>query len=361
MKIVHVTETAISGVATFLRIFAEAKPCGWDNVFVVPDGQRENIGPIAHSEPYPGKDRGGALTLAMIRAALAARKDHAPDLMVFHSSFSLLALAAVRAAGYRGPALYIPHSWSISMFEDKSAAKARLVRLVEGNLARLADAVVNVSDAERAMVGALGYGGRQEMIENPALPTDADARSDMFADEPDAVHLLFVGRFDRQKAYDLLLEGFAAARAQRPDLRLHLIGGHVRTQDARALPEGASVVGWVAKDDIDDYYRSADALIIPSRWEGLPIVIPEALANGTPVLCSRRSGMDTLIEPGVTGEHFECDARGIEKCLVALDKDNLKARRAAAKASYEQRFSIARWRGQMEALITDVVAGKAAR
>ena len=101
-------------------------------------------------------------------------------------------------------------------------------------------------------------------------------------------------------------------------------------------------MGWVSLDDVDSWYSSADALVVSSRWEGLPLVIPESLRNGTPVIISRRSGMQELISEGVSGVSFDLSVRELTKVLLSLQKEELNMMRSACRDLYESRYSMDR-------------------
>lgn len=354
MRILNVCETARGGVGIYQNDIAGLRRPGLEMHHLVPEQDADFLDPNLDLHVFDRPRRGAGAVRAMLAAFRRVLRDLDPDICFFHSSFSLAALALMRAGGDRRPALYCPHGWAVLGYGDH-ALKARAVRGVEGRLSALADRVICVSEHERALARNLGYRGRFTVVENGVPDAPPDVAGDLFAAEFDRLHLLFVGRQDRQKGFDLLAS--ALTGAARPDLRLHVIGGAVRGGGpAVAVPEGVDMVGWVARDDVDRWYRSADALIVPSRWEGLPLVIPEALRNGTPVLCSDRSGMDGLIEDGRTGAVFPLEGPALTGLLTRLDKGRLRAMRPACRAAYEARFTVGRMRSQIEAVFDEVLA-----
>ncbi len=354
VRVLHVCETASGGVATYLSLLAQMPASEVEQRLVLPQTHAVQLGPMATAHVYKAKGRG---PMALLRMVLAQRREIArwrPDVVFFHSSFALAGLAALRLSGRRIAAIYCAHGWAVARYAPKGL-KQRIVRAIEGRLGGLADAVVNVSESDLNLARAFGYRGRQIVVENAVCAPDATARDDLFAAEPAALHLLFVGRFDRQKGLDLLLAAFAQARQERPDLRLHIMGAAVRNDAGGfSLPQGATFVGWVAPARIDDWYRSADAVIVPSRWEGLPLVIPEALRNGTPVICSTNSGMAALIDEGVTGQSFPLDVNALTAVLTGLDRKTLHAMRPAARAAWAARFRPERLQAQMLSLYQEL-------
>ena len=99
--------------------------------------------------------------------------------------------------------------------------------------------------------------------------------------------LLFVGAIQARK--DPLAAAAAAAGAGLP---LVAVGPEKEPQLARELrAQGVDVRGWVEKDDLAELYRGAEALILPSRYEGFGVPVLEAMASGTPVVCSRDAAL----------------------------------------------------------------------
>ena len=343
MKILHVCETCKGGIGTYFSLLHRFPPKGVENSFLIPNFHAGSLADDLPLSTYAATKRGVGCILAMCRALRRFLKSANPDAVFFHSSLSLLGLVFVRVIGWRGVAIYAAHGWAGAR-ERKSKLSLRIVRWFEARLVAQANLVVNVSEADAIFAQRQGYKGHHVIIENAVADVRAGQISARAAKD-DTISLLFVGRFDEQKGIDILLEAFAAARKRRSDLHLLLVGGAVRGDAALlSLPEGASAVGWVKTDEIDQYYAAADALVVPSRWEGLPLVIPEALRNGTPVLCSRRSGMEKLINEGRSGYSFEPDASALADLFCSLGRDWLTRSRTEARSQYESRFDIAVWR-----------------
>ena len=95
-------------------------------------------------------------------------------------------------------------------------------------------------------------------------------------------YLLFVGAIQARKDPLAALDAADAA-----GLPLVVAGPEKEPQLARALRDrGADVRGWVAQDELAELYRGADALVLPSRFEGFGVPVLEAMASGTPVVLS---------------------------------------------------------------------------
>jgi len=342
LKILHTCETAMGGVGVYQKYLAGMDSVSVDQIFLMPEPHAGIMEGDPRVVTYPVSKRGPSAVLSQIRHLSQLMRRERPDVVVFHSTFSLFALFAARLfrlTRRRPRMLYFAHGWAADQY---SGTKHWLVRTVEGNLCGLADLVVNVSQNDLDTARQKGYRGRQVLIENAVPDRTDEGQCVHFANAAEKLHLLFVGRFDRQKGLDVLLAALARAQEQRPDLQLHVIGGAVRGGDQAELPAGVHMVGWVPRNEVDRWYGSADALVVPSRWEGLPLVIPEALRNGTPVLVSRRSGMAKLFDEGVQGISFDLQVDALAKTLVSLDRERLRAMRPACRILYQERYSIER-------------------
>ncbi len=119
----------------------------------------------------------------------------------------------------------------------------------------------------------------------------------------DTLVLGHVGRFMFQKNHSFLLETFSALHEQRPDSVLLLIGeGELEPairQKARELfPDGA-VRFLGVRQDVNALYSAMDVFCLPSFYEGFPVVLLEAQANGLPCVISDQVSAEAAIHPNV--------------------------------------------------------------
>ncbi len=138
--------------------------------------------------------------------------------------------------------------------------------------------------------------------------------------EAEATLFLYVGRLDREKCLEVLLQ--ALARLDRHDLQLVMVGQgrHRRALAAlaQALHLGRRAVfpGYVPTADLPALLNSADLFAMPSDAELLSIATLEAMATGRPILAADARALPELVRPGVNGILFrpgdpESAARGI--------------------------------------------------
>ena len=134
-----------------------------------------------------------------------------------------------------------------------------------------------------------------------ALPLDLSVLNIV----PESPVILSVGRLDRQKDPLLLLESFSILRSSIPNLHLVYAGdGILKTElleviTQKHLEKFVHVLGWRA--DVPSLLKAADVLVLCSRWEGMPNVVLEAFAAGTPVVATKVEGVSDLITHRETG------------------------------------------------------------
>lgn len=173
-----------------------------------------------------------------------------------------------------------------------------------------ADAVFAVSQQLAEATVSLGV-RRQKVhvvyqgVDNAFCPGDRTAaRAACGIDAADDL-LLWVGRMSPVKGLDLLLDAFAKLSQSRSPVRLALVGdGPLRTQlDRQARQLGIcdriTMVGAVSPSQLPNWYRAADLTVLSSRSEGIPNVLRESLACGTPFVSTDVGGIRELADlPG---------------------------------------------------------------
>ncbi|MEV3990083.1 glycosyltransferase [Streptomyces sp. NPDC049837] len=226
-----------------------------------------------------------------------------PDLVHAHSAKA--GLAARIAVRGRVPTVYQPHAWS---FEAVDGVTGALARRWERWAARWTDRVVCVSEAERRRGERAGVRAAWSVIHNGvdaqrfATGPDRAAARAALALPASAPLVVCVGRLCRQKGQDTLLEAWPAVLDRVPHARLVLVGDG---PDAEALhaaagrtTAGHSVTFAGAVADPAPWYRAADLVVQPSRWEGMALAPLEAMAGGRPVVLTDVDGARESLPPG---------------------------------------------------------------
>ncbi len=164
---------------------------------------------------------------------------------------------------------------------------------------RYADRVTVNSPGAIEALGRLVPVGRLLFTPNPIPTATVGPRASL--QEPT---ILAVGRLHRQKGFDVLLNAFA--RVQSHGWRLVFVGEGSDREKLEAQAQALGIAGRVrfegVVNDPAPYYRAADIFVLPSRHEGTPNALTEAMAFGLPVIVSDGSpGPLSLVENGTNG------------------------------------------------------------
>jgi glycosyltransferase involved in cell wall biosynthesis len=168
-----------------------------------------------------------------------------------------------------------------------------------------AERVFFVSEANRRLM-ELQCGMRFENSEIVINPWNLDAAEEVPWPEDDGVtRLACVGRVDPQaKGQDLLLQVMAMPKWRERPVHLSIVGGGPCEAMLAGLRrmlgiDNVTFVGQVS--DVRSIWANHHALILPSRFEGLPLVIIEAMLCGRPVITTNVAGNAEHLEDGVSG------------------------------------------------------------
>ncbi|MFD0667101.1 glycosyltransferase family 4 protein [Ramlibacter sp. MAHUQ-53] len=215
--------------------------------------------------------------------------------------------------------------------------------------------VVLGHNAAAFVAGELGVpASRVEVVTNGVPePGPAPARPRPAASGP--LRLLFVGNLSDRKGVPELLQAMARPELASMAVELTLAGGGDASRYqamARALGLGPRVrfAGWAAQDEVARLLAGADALVLPSHDEGLPLAVLEALARGVPVVCTPVGEIPLALADGreawfVPPGDPAALARGLARVLG--DAALREALRARGRALYLRAFSMPRFFAQV--------------
>ncbi len=283
---------------------------------------------------------------AVVRLAAALRR-FGPDLVqsyLFHANLAAR-LAAPWVCRPRPPVI-----GGIRVAERQRRWHLRLDRWTS----RLCAGEVCVSRGVLAFsrdVGGLDP-ARLTVIPNGIDPAPIDAAAPVERASigvPEDAHLaLFVGRLDPQKGLPDLLDAAERVIARRPDWHLALVGdGPERAGLLDAIRTRSALgdrVRWLGRrDDVPGLLKSADVLVLPSLWEGMPNAVLEAMAARRPVVGTAVEGTEDLVVPDQTGWLVPPrDPAALAHALdeAADDPDRRRRYGEAARLRVEREFSL---------------------
>ncbi len=229
-----------------------------------------------------------------------------------------------------------------SKHNDEQILRRPWVSRVHGWLGNVPERVIVLSDHVGRFVRQFGrvdaarmrriYYGLDPAPFAAARTAPADRRRELRASfgfqEQDTV-MVCVARFAPQKAHDVLLRAFAAARGKEPGLRLLLVGddpfgdGRERAQAlAGELGLGGACVFAGIRRDVPALMAASELFVMCSLWEGLGLVFLEAMATGLPVLATDVSAVPEVVVHGETGVLVPpADDAALAAAMVDLARD----------------------------------------
>lgn len=176
----------------------------------------------------------------------------------------------------------------------------------------------------------------------------AGRRRSQLGFKKDDIVVGFVGTLSEQKAPDVVVESFARAKKEVPNLKL-LMGGKGPEKGLveelvreKGLTDDVRLLG--QRDDVYNLYEVMDVFLLPSRWEGFGLVVAEALVKQVPVIVSEVDGITEIVQGRYGAYVRPDDVVGIAEQLVHV-VNNLGTFKKKAKqggAFVEKTFSVER-------------------
>jgi len=172
---------------------------------------------------------------------------------------------------------------------------------------------------------------------------------------------LAVGRFDEAKDYPTMLRAFARAVNGRKVVLL-LVGGDGLEERMTPLVKELGIDRRVrflgTRDDVQMLMKAADAYLMSSAWEGMPMVLLEAAASGLPIVSTDVGGIGEVVQDGVNG--FLVEAREPDRLagaigrLMELSADERERMGREGRRLVEGRFGLSAVVDQWEALYAEL-------
>ncbi|MGH7121950.1 MAG: glycosyltransferase family 4 protein [Acetobacteraceae bacterium] len=347
MKVIEVTNTDFALRQFLLPLMRAGRVRGHEMIGVAPEGRllasvaAEGFRVIAH--PFVRR-LSPATHVASFRSLLQLFRREKPDLVHAHMPISgFLARAAAHRAGVPRIA-YTCHGF---LFRPPARLPVRAATLaMEWLGGRLTDVYLTVSVADAALARRLGIARRAEVVGNGRDGTmfqpDAAARARIRAEvgtSAERVVVLIVSRLVRAKGYPELIEAMQAL----PHAELWVVGERLPSDRGVDLAPllcnsglGPRLKMFGYREDVAAILAAADIFALPSHFEGLPMVLIEAMLAGLPVVASDIPGSRELVRAGTSGLLVpRGDSAALAVALAELASD--RARRAAmGKAGRER-------------------------
>jgi glycosyltransferase involved in cell wall biosynthesis len=179
--------------------------------------------------------------------------------------------------------------------------------------------------------------------DHPRFDAVAEARGSGLS----ARAFVFVGRLEREKGIDVLVEGYRRYRELTDDPWPLFVGGVGSEAPRLASAPGVDAIGFVQPDRLPDLLARSGCLVLPSRFEPWGVVVHEAASVGLPVVCTSVVGAASrlvldgyngvIVPPGDAGSL----ARGLLR--ISTSTDDRRAAMTRASRSLARQFTPDRW------------------
>lgn len=271
----------------------------------------------------------------ILKPAWATRKlikKYKPDVVYCNSSIAG-AVGRLAAIGCGAKVLYNAHSWAFNM--RISNKKKLFYRWIEKFFAVFTDKIICVSNFEKksALDNHICSEKKLEVILNGIDIAEVEqkiAKSKLTRSSlniPENAYIVgMVGRISEQKAPDVFVKAARKIKDAIPEAFFIIVGDGPDQAEIEkmisdlGLKDSFLITGWV--NNPIDYLALFDVAVLCSRWEGLPLVVPEYFAAKKPVVCTRIDAVDDMIEDGVNGIAVNIDdCEAVTKAIIQLKSD----------------------------------------
>ncbi|MFM0181394.1 glycosyltransferase [Paraburkholderia aspalathi] len=343
MRIVHVVETWIGGIANYVTgLMIEQRNRGHDVVLVC-DPRTMDVAKLdvdgIHVVPYRSS-RSPLRFITIAREVRTLVKPLRADVIHCHSTYPGVYVRLSRFDDEK--VLYTPHAWSF-MKKDISRATALVFALVEKWLARRCTRILCMSFDEVRAARRHGIAPDKIELVYTGIPTDAAA--ERITDETEAaaqpsqqIQIGYFGRLDYQKGFDILVDALPLLK---DNLHVHVFGVAVR--GGAAMPGEASRIsyhGWVGPEETKRAMHSMDVIVVPSRWEGFALVPIEAMRAGKVLVVSSESSLPEQVIHGYNGLILrQLTGECLAEQLNSLSIDECRRMGANSRHVFDQAFN----------------------
>lgn len=268
---------------------------------------------------------------------------------------------ATRVFGRRPPVLFTEHG---RFFPDRPSQKRMWFnRLLTGAQDRFVAVGAGVRDALIQNEGLPGQ--RITIIHNgidlPESTERASVRAALGVEDNDFV-VMQVARLDPIKDHQTAIRAIVAACRQNPKIRLFIVGDGPERQNIHRALTAHQVNGHVQmlglRNDVPRLLAAADAFILTSVSEGIPVTVIEAMAAGVPVVATKVGGLPELVTHSISGYLTPPgDASQLAEAVLELAADPTKRAQFAnrAKSDARTKFSQAKMMGSYASTYEDML------
>jgi glycogen synthase len=296
-----------------------------------------------------------------VRAGLEAVESWQPDIIHLHTAMIWQVAAAIRAETGK-PLVYHVHSVDRAEYELGHEPNQWLAQAVEQSEAiRSADRLIALSESERELL-AFYYPEERRRIRvvGNGIDDSAEARHAAFSHrEAESPLVLYSGRLVERKGIHELFAAIPDVLDEQPRTRFVFAGGPPAVDGADVARQWLPAeleqhrgqihfTGWLAPRQVEQWYQSADLLVVPSRYEPFGMVILEGMLHGLPIVAASVGGPAEILHDEHTGLLFPPrDIGALAVALIRLVK-SVQLRRRIGTAGAREVRSCWMWPNRVE-------------
>ncbi len=276
---------------------------------------------------------------------------------VIHTHSSKAGVLGRAAAMLRpGPALvHTPHTFAFSFKGHFNPVNRMFYLGIERFLGRQTGRIINVSESEREEALRLRIARPERLVK---VENGIDPWPYRWAEPPDPENSLFMGReffprigtvglLNAAKGHDTLVRAFSMLQSRFPDAGLAIVGEGALRNRLEALvsklgvEDSVFITGY--RRDVPSLLKELDLFVLPSRWEGMPYVLMEAMASGMPAVATDVNGSRDIMEHGKTGLVVPRDDPGALASAcgeIIADRDEAAAMAGEGLRRVMERFTL---------------------
>ncbi len=242
-----------------------------------------------------------------VRQLAAMIRQAQPDLMIVSQGAIALSACGLGAARLAGVSLmsFLPMAHPVALVRGKNSLPVRIQEFLYQQLYALPDYFFTIYNTAKEHLQSLYrvdpekifvhyFGLDSQSLQQPALSERASLK------QTATKHLALIGRIEfQQKRHDFFMRHLAACRAEMTQINVHIIGDGPDRKELEELVQDLELQGiicfegWV--DDMAAWYEKLDMLLLPSRFEGVPVVMLEAMHWKIPIIASNCDGMAEML------------------------------------------------------------------
>ena len=228
-----------------------------------------------------------------------------PDFVIVSQGAIALSACGLGAARIAGIPLmsFLPMAHPVALVRGKNSLPIRIQEVLYQRLYALPDYFFTIcTTAKDQLQKQHGVAAERVFVSYFGLETEhfpqPDASCQIRSDRKK--HLALIGRIEfQQKRHDFFMRHLAAFRTELPPLTVHIIGDGPDRKNLEKLVQDLGLQnivffeGWV--DNMAAWYKNLDMLLLPSRFEGVPVVMLEAMYLKIPIVASQCDGMEEML------------------------------------------------------------------